>query len=153
MMANQVEQQLIQSLFDIFQKERFVTLSSVDFETDGPNVNAISWVYAPDKKRIYVAIDNRSRIIDNVRKNPLVVVNVIANESNYSISGKATIKVEKMDDVPLKLALLEIFIDEVRDVMFYGSKMSVEPKYEKTYDAVAAEKLDKQVMVVLKKHM
>jgi hypothetical protein len=150
MMANQVEQQLIQPLFDILQKERFVTLSSVDHETDGPNVSAISWVFAPDRNRIYISIDNRSRIIDNVNKNPLVVLNIIANESNYSISGKATVKVEKMDGVPLKLALLEIVIDEVRDVMFYGSKISVEPVYEKTYDAAAAEKLDKQVMYAMK---
>lgn len=152
MMANQVESQLIQPLFDIFQSERFVTLSTVDYETDGPNVNAISWVFAPDKKRIYIAVDNRSRIVENILNNPLVVLNVIATESNYSISGKASIKAEKMEGVPLKLALIEIAINEVRDVMFYGSKISVEPQYEKTYDAKAAEKLDQQVMDAMKRY-
>ncbi|QOR68418.1 pyridoxamine 5'-phosphate oxidase family protein [Cytobacillus suaedae] len=151
-MANQVELQLIQSLFDIFQRERFVTLSTVDYETGGPNVNAISWVFAPDKKRIYVAIDNRSRIVENILKNSLVVLNVTAIESNFSISGKASIKAEKMEGVPLKLALIEILINEVRDVMFYGSKISVEPEYEKTYDVTAAEKLDKQVMDAMKRY-
>lgn len=152
MMANQVELQLIQPLFDIFQRERFVTLSTVDYESGGPNVNAISWVFAPDKKRIYVAVDNRSRIVKNILKNPSVVLNVTAFESNYSISGRASIKAEKMEDVPLKLALIEIFINEVRDVMFYGSKISVEPQYEKTYDVTAAEKLDKQVLDAMKRY-
>jgi hypothetical protein len=36
-------------------------------------------------------------------------------------------------------------------VMFYGSKIAVEPRYEKTYDAEAAGKLDRQVMEALKK--
>jgi hypothetical protein len=34
----------------------------------------------------------------------------------------------------------------VRDVMFYGSKIVVEPQYDKTYDKNAAAKLDAQVM-------
>jgi hypothetical protein len=46
---------------------------------------------------------------------------------------------------------MEVSIKEVRDVMFYGSKLSVEPSYEKTYDAEAAAKLDRQVMDAIKK--
>ncbi|WP_027408272.1 pyridoxamine 5'-phosphate oxidase family protein [Anoxybacteroides tepidamans] len=149
-MANAVEQKLIEPLFQALQKERFVTLATIDHETGGPNVSAISWIYAPSEDRLYFAVDNRSRIVQNIQKNPLVVVNIIANESTYSISGKANIKAEKMEGVPLKLALVEIAISEVRDVMFYGSKISVEPKYEKTYDAQAAAKLDNQVMTALK---
>ena len=150
-MANQVEAVLTDELFQILQKERFVTIATVDFETKGPNVSAISWVLAPTKDKIYFAVDNRSRIIQNINQNSLVVLNIIGNESTYSISGAANVKVEKMDEVPLKLALVEIQIKEVRDVMFYGSKISVEPQYEKTYDKEAAEKLDNQVMTAMKK--
>ena len=150
-MANQVETKLIQPLLESLQKERFVLIATIDFETQAPNVSSISWVYAPDAERLYFSVDNRSRIIENIKHQPSVVLNVIANESTYSISGKASVKVEKMEDVPLKLALVEIQVSEVRDVMFYGSKISVEPKYEKTYDAQAAAKLDKQVMEAMKK--
>ncbi|MCT8139074.1 pyridoxamine 5'-phosphate oxidase family protein [Anaerobacillus sp. CMMVII] len=150
-MANQVEAVLTDELFQILQKERFVTIATVDYETKGPNVSAISWVLAPTKDKIYFAVDNRSRIIQNINQNALVVLNIIGNESTYSISGTANVKVEKMDEVPLKLALVEIQIKEVRDVMFYGSKISVEPQYEKTYDKEAAEKLDNQVMTAMKK--
>ncbi|MBM7703363.1 pyridoxamine 5'-phosphate oxidase family protein [Metabacillus iocasae] len=150
-MANQVEPLLIKPLFQALQKERFTTISTVDFETKGPNVSAISWIIAPDMEHIRFAVDNRSRIVKNIEQNDLVVINIIANESCYSISGKANVKCEKMEGVPLKLALLEVEIQEVRDVMFYGSKISVEPAYEKTYDAVAAAKLDNQVIEAMKK--
>jgi len=150
-MANQVEPKLIQALFDELQKERFVTLATVDHETGGPNVSAISWVLAKDEQTIYFAVDNRSRIIENIKSNDKAVINIIANESTYSISGTASVKQEKLDEVPLKLALVEISISEVRDVMFYGSKIVAEPQYDKTYDKDAAARLDKQVMDAMRK--
>ncbi|MBY6269478.1 MAG: hypothetical protein CW344_14750, partial [Parageobacillus thermoglucosidasius] len=62
----------------------------------------------------------------------------------------AHIKAEKIEGIPLKLALVDVAINEVRDVMFYGSKIIQEPKYEKMYDAQAAAKLDNQVMAALR---
>lgn len=150
-MANQVEPKLIQPLFDELQKERFVTLATIDFETGGPNVSAISWVLAKDEDTIYFAVDNRSRIIQNIQQNSKVVLNLIANESTYSIQGDASVKEERLNEVPLKLALIEIKINEVRDVMFYGSKIVTEPQYDKTYDKAAAARLDYQVMEAMKK--
>lgn len=150
-MANQVEPKLIKPLFDELQKERFVTLATVDFESNGPNISAISWVLAVADDTIYFSVDNRSRIIENIKHNNKVVVNLIANESTFSISGEATIKHEKLAGVPLKLALVEIEIKEVRDVMFYGSKITVEPQYDKTYDKDAAARLDRQVLEAMKK--
>jgi len=150
-MANQVEPRLIKPLYDELQKERFVTLATVDYETGGPNVSAISWVLAKDEDTIFFAVDNRSRIIQNINHNNQVILNLIANESTYSIQGEAFVKEERLKDVPLKLALIEISIKEVRDVMFYGSKIVTEPQYDKTYDKDAATRLDKQVMDAMKK--
>ncbi|MED3552337.1 pyridoxamine 5'-phosphate oxidase family protein [Cytobacillus praedii] len=150
-MANQVEPKLIKPLFDELQQELFCTVATIDHESGGPNVSAISWMLAKDEETIYFAIDNRSRIIQNIINNNKVVINVIANESTYSISGDASIKEEKLEGVPLKLALIHLTIKEVRDVMFYGSKITTAPKYDKTYDKVAAARLDKQVMDAMKK--
>ncbi len=150
-MANQVEPRLIKPLYDVMQKERFVTVATIDHETSGPNVSAISWVLAKDDSTIYFAVDNRSRIIENINKNNKIVINLIANESTYSIQGEAILKEERLKDVPLKLALVKVSIKEVRDVMFYGSKITSEVQYDKTYDKKAAERLDKQVMEALKK--
>lgn len=150
-MANQVEPKLTQPLVEELQKERFVTLATIDHETGGPNVNAISWVFAKDESTIYIALDNRSRLVQNMKKKSDVVITVIANETTYSISGNADIKQERLDGVPLKLALVEVKIKEVRDVMFYGSKIIQEPQYDKTYDKDAAARLDSQVMEAFKK--
>lgn len=150
-MANQVEPILIRPLLDELKKERFVTLATVDYETGGPNVSAISWIYAKDEKTIYFAVDSRSRIVQNIQENNLVVLNVIANESTYSISGEAELVLEKMGGIPLKLSLILIKVNEVRDVMFYGSKIIAEPQYDKTYDLQAAKRLDQQVMEAMKK--
>ncbi|MBM7603474.1 hypothetical protein JOC75_001444 [Metabacillus crassostreae] len=149
-MANKIETSLIDPLFKSLQKERFVTIASIDYETGSPNVSAISWVYSPDAHRILFAIDQKSRIVDNIKKHPAIVLNLIANESTYSINGNAHIKEDQLDNIPLKLSLIELGISEVRDVMFYGSRISVEPQYDKTYDEKAAAKLDKQVLQAMK---
>ncbi|WP_042356382.1 pyridoxamine 5'-phosphate oxidase family protein [Bacillus rubiinfantis] len=150
-MANQVEPRLIKPLYDEMQRERFVTLATIDHETGGPNVSAISWVLAKNDSTIYFAVDNRSRILQNIAKNNKVVINIIANESTYSIQGEAVVKEDRIKDVPLKLALIAVNIIEVRDVMFYGSKITSVVQYDKTYDKKAAERLDKQVMEAMKK--
>lgn len=150
-MANRVEQKLINPLFEELQQERFVTIATIDFESGGPNVSAVSWVLAKDENTIAFAVDNRSRVIENINHNRKIVINLIANESVYSIQGDAVIKKEKLEAVPLKLALIEVKISEVRDVMFYGSKIITEPTYDKTYDKDAAARLDKQVMDAIRK--
>ena len=80
-MANQVEPELTKPLFDYLQEERFALLSTIDFETGGPNVSAISWLLAKDKHTILFAVDNRSRIVKNITKQSTVVINVMALES------------------------------------------------------------------------
>lgn len=141
---------LTPELVALLAKERLVLLATVD-ETGAPNVSAISWVHAPDARRVRFAVANRSRIVENVRKNSRVALAVFAQESILSISGEARIVQETMDGVPLKLALVEVAVSEVRDVMFYGAKIAVEPRYEKTYNPQAAAKLDQQVLEAMKK--
>lgn len=148
-MAETVARSLNEQLLPLFKKERFVLLNTVDKDTGSPHASAISWVYALNESTIAFAVDNRSRIVENIGKNSSVSLTVIGAGSVYAISGKASIQDEKMAGVPLKLARIQMLINEVRDVMFYGSRISVEPQYEKTYDKKAAEKLDNQVMTAL----
>lgn len=149
-MANVVEPTLTDSLLQVLREERIVTIVTTDFETGFPNVSAISWVYAMNEKTIRFAVDQRSRIVQNVRHHKELVVTIMADESVYAISGDAIVKTERMEGVPLKLALIEVAVREVRDVMFYGAKLAVEPKYEKTYDLRAAAKLDNQVLSAIR---
>jgi len=149
-MAETVARSLNEQLLPLLQKERFVLLSTVDNETGAPNMNAISWIFAPNESSIFFAVDNRSRIVQNIKANEQVTLTLIGGGSVYAIAGNALIETENMEGVPLKLAKVVVSITEVRDVMFYGSRISVEPDYEKTYDKQAAEKLDHQVMSALK---
>ncbi|MBM7552902.1 pyridoxamine 5'-phosphate oxidase family protein [Thalassobacillus pellis] len=149
-MANQVEEQLNQSQFELLQKETFMLLSTYSHTCESPMVNAISWVFAPDRKALVFAVDNRSIIVDNIRTSPGVVLTMIDDYSTYSIKGKAEILTERITSIPVHLAKIKVAISEVRDVMFYGAQISKGPDYDKTYDEEAAAKLDAQVMESLK---
>jgi hypothetical protein len=142
---------LSSELLPPLQKEPLVLLSTIDFETGFPNVSAISWVYATDPHTIRFAVDNRSRIVSNIRKKGGVVLTFMANGTVNAVTGEAKILVETLEEVPLKLACIETKINAVRDAMFYGARISVLPQYEKTYDKRAAEKLDNQVFSAMKK--
>lgn len=150
-MAETVATSLSEDLFQLLQQERFVTLGTIDHETRGPSLGSVSWVVAITHQAIRIAIDNRSRILANLQKEPKVVLHLIGGGSSYEISGRASTLAQRMEEVPLKLAKVELAIESVRDIMFYGSCISVEPEYEKTYDKHAAAKLDQQVMAALRK--
>ncbi|WP_026692173.1 pyridoxamine 5'-phosphate oxidase family protein [Peribacillus kribbensis] len=149
-MANEVESELVGPLFEALQKERFCFLSTVDYESGGPNTAALSWLLAADIRTIRFVIEQKSRAFHNVRKNQQASITVMMNESAYSITGKAFVKDEQIPGIPLKLSLIELKIAEVRDIMFYGARIIKEPQYDKTYDKKAADKLDQQVMDALR---
>ncbi len=145
------ETKLTDELFEELQNEKFVLLHTTDTEVDGPTSSAISWVYAVNSSTLRIAVDQRSRLIANIKKNNRVAVTVFASGSVYEILGSASLITEALDDVPFKLSCIDVNIDSFRDAMFYGAKISTEPVYEKTYDARAAEKLDNQVFSSMKK--
>ncbi|MCW1940253.1 pyridoxamine 5'-phosphate oxidase family protein [Bacillus anthracis] len=148
-MANVVEPTLTDDLVQTLRKDCIVMVATTDFEKQVPNVSAISWVYAVSKTSIRFAVDQRSRIVENIRHSTGVVLTIMANEV-FSISGAGEILTDRMESIPLKLTVIEVNVKEVRDVMFYGAKLATEPTYEKTYDLRAAKKLDNQVLVGMK---
>ncbi|MEH7456773.1 hypothetical protein CON65_02750 [Bacillus pseudomycoides] len=149
-MANVVEPTLTDSLVQSLRKENIVTIATTDFEKNIPNVSAISWVYAMSETSIRFAVDQRSRIVENLRHHAELVLTIMANESVFSISGEAKVLTDRMEGVSLKLTVVEVAVKEVRDVMFYGARLVAEPTYEKTYDIRAAKKLDHQVLTGMK---
>ncbi|NBI29398.1 pyridoxamine 5'-phosphate oxidase family protein [Chengkuizengella marina] len=143
--------ELNETIFSQLQKEKLVLLHTVDDESGTPTSSVISWTYAMDPKTVRFAVDQRSRIVNNVKNNKLVSLTSFVSATVYEIAGSAEIITEEMEEVPFKLACIEIKIKSVRDVMFYGARISTEPEYEKTYDKRAAEKLDNQVFEAIKK--
>jgi hypothetical protein len=142
---------LSQDMISQLQQEKLVMLSTIDAEHGGPVTSAISWVYAPNESTVRFAVDGRSRIVANVRANERVNVSLFAGGSVHAVYGKARVVKDTLEDVPFALVCIDIHVESVRDAMFYGAKISVEPQYEKTYDKRAAEKLDNQVFAAMKK--
>lgn len=143
--------ELSEALFAALQNESFVLLHTIDAESGSPTSNAISWVFAPNPRTLRFAVDARSRLVANLKAKPDTVVTLFAGGTVQAVYGKAVLVKDGLDDVPFKLVCFDIVIDAVRDAMFYGARLSVQPEYEKTYDKRAADKLDGQVFAAMKK--
>jgi len=126
-----------------------ILISSIEKETNGPNTSAISWVKCLNDKKLRFAVTSNSRIIANISKNPNVTITFVGQGTVHTVLGKASIIEEKISNINIPLAKLEIEVDAVFDSMFWGAKITQDPKYEKTYDLEKAIALDKQVYEAL----
>ncbi|MFP3339333.1 pyridoxamine 5'-phosphate oxidase family protein, partial [Micrococcus sp. SIMBA_131] len=64
--------ELNEELVSFFEGEKLVMLSTIDHESQAPNVSAISWVKCLDKNNIRFSVTTNSRTIQNVKENPHV---------------------------------------------------------------------------------
>ncbi|WLD94824.1 pyridoxamine 5'-phosphate oxidase family protein [Alkalihalobacillus sp. AL-G] len=151
MAKHEIPTELSPELVDFFKGEKLVNLATVDAESGAPNVNAISWVKSADEKRIRFSVTNNSRIVENIKNNPAVVLNVIGLETVFSIQGKAEILEDTMEGVNLKLSKIEVTVEAVFESMFWGAKITQDPEYVKTYNLEKAKELDNQVYAALMK--
>jgi hypothetical protein len=142
---------LPEALFAQLQQENFVLLHTMDTESGSPTSSAISWIYAVDHGRLRFALDGRSRLIENLKARPDVSVTLFGGGSVHAAYGRARVITDKLEGVPFPLACVDIEVSSVRDAMFYGARLSVQPEYEKTYDKRAADRLDGQVFDAMKK--
>lgn len=149
MAKKEIPQQLSPELVQFFEGEKLVLLTTIESETKTPNVTAISWVKAMDENHIRFSVTNNSRLYSNIKADPNVVLTVIANETVYSIQGKASILENTMEGVAIKLAKIEVEVTAVFESMFWGAKITQEPEYEKTYNPKKAKELDIQVYAAL----
>ncbi|MCM3040488.1 pyridoxamine 5'-phosphate oxidase family protein [Paenibacillus motobuensis] len=143
--------QLSEPLFNAFQSEMFVLLSTVDVETGGPTSSAISWIYALNPSTLRFAVDHRSRLVNNMKTHPRVTVTLFGVETIYAINGVAEVAQDPLEGVPFKMCCFDMKIDAVRNALFYGAQLASAPTYSKVYDQRAMEKLDNQVFSAMKK--
>lgn len=142
---------LPETIFTHMQHENFVLLHTVDAESGGPTSSAISWIYAVNREKLRFVLDARSRLIANMQACPDVCVTLFGGGSVHAVYGRATLVAEKLEGVPFPLTCVDMAITAVRDAMFYGARLSIQPEYEKTYDQRAADRLDAQVFEAMKK--
>ncbi|UFJ41395.1 pyridoxamine 5'-phosphate oxidase family protein [Brevibacillus humidisoli] len=143
--TNELSPQLIEAL----QGQTVVFVNVIEPESKKVYTSALSWVFATDDKTIRFAIDTKSEMVAILEKDPKITLSFIADESAYAVYGNATVKVRKTEDLTLKMALLEVAVEEVRNIMFYGGKIVQEPSFIKTYNADLAKKLDNEMKEAL----
>ncbi|AJY74536.1 pyridoxamine 5'-phosphate oxidase family protein [Paenibacillus beijingensis] len=127
------------------QGQNIVLLNVVNKENGDLFSTALSWVYAVGPKTVRFAIDAKSDFVRILKEDPKLVLNFISHETVYSIKGNAVVKVAKTEDLTLKMALLEVDVKEIRDIIFYGGKIVAQPAFVKTYKAELIKKLDDEM--------
>ncbi|MFM1651385.1 hypothetical protein ACI7RC_04675 [Brevibacillus sp. B_LB10_24] len=142
-------EELSQDMVSLIQGSTIVLLNVIHKESERVYTTALSWVYAINERKIRFAIDAKSEFVSILENDPRLVLTFIGLESVYSIVGKAAIKNRQTEGTTLKLAILEVDVQEVRDIIFYGGKVVTEPSFIKTYNAELAKKLDKEVRDII----
>lgn len=149
-MEQEKKTQLTDALYEQLQSETLILLHTIDAEHGYPTSSAISWACATDRQTVRFALDQRSRLVTNLEQNAHVGLTTFRSGTIFSIKGNAAI-VGELTGVPFNMVYVDVAIDTVQEAMFYGSRITVHPEFEKIYDSRAAEKLDKQVFSALKK--
>jgi len=145
-----IHSELPGELLDFLQGEVLVFLTTVNSETVFPHVAAVTWMLARDEKLLRFGMDPRAQSVANISGRPEVVVMVPGPTSCFAIDGIARVGQAQLPGVTLRMIMVEVNVERVRDVMFYGGRLTETPSYEKTYDAKLAEKFDTEVFNALR---
>lgn len=116
--------QLNETLLSMLQSETFVLLNTVDAETGGPTSTAISWLYAVSPSTVRLAIDHRSRLVNNMKVNPLITITVFGEGTVYAINGSAAVRQDPLEDVPFKMCCFDVEIKAVRNALFTARSLT-----------------------------
>ncbi|SCW33492.1 hypothetical protein SAMN04487970_100393 [Paenibacillus tianmuensis] len=131
------------------QGQNIVFLNIVNRETGDIYSTCLSWVYAVSPTAIRFAIDAKSDFVQILQQDPRLIMNFIVQETVFSVKGKAAVKVAKTEGLTLKMALIEVTVEEIRDIMFYGGKIVTQPAFVKTYKEDLIKKLDDEMRTAL----
>lgn len=127
------------------QGPRLVLVTTLDADTKWPTNNLISWALAKDPQTLRLVADAQGRVLANIRADERVLLTVMAHGACHTVEGTARVISEKIEGVSLKLGCAELKVRAVRDVTFWGGRITAEPQYEVTYDKGLKEKLDEGV--------
>lgn len=72
-------------------------------------------------------------------------------EHTLAVTGTARVQPDPIPGMPFAMLCVELTIDRVDDIMFYGGMVTSEPKYIKTYSADLSKKLDTAIYTALRK--
>ena len=107
------------------QVGRLVIMATVDGR-GRPDTAPMSWVMALDHRTIRVAVSPEVSTYRNILENDRVMLSLIGGTMTLSISGRARVLAELIEDVPFPMAMVEVLVDEVKDDCMIGRGISDE---------------------------
>jgi hypothetical protein len=144
-----VKELLSTEMVELLQGKTLVMLHVFDPKLERVISSAMSWVYAIDEKTIRLAVDHKSRLVELGESNAEMVLTVIGMTKVYSIFGESKVRSKLAEDMTLKMAIIEVSVDEIRDITFYGAEITQNPLFRKTYNEKLVKKLDDEVEKVI----
>ena len=141
---------LSQDVIDKLQGEKLIIAVTTSANNEIYST-AISWVVAVNEGLIRFAISPKSPLIDNVKHNPTMQIIVTIPENTLAITGTAVVQPDPIPDMPFPMSYVELKIERVDDIMFYGGVVTSEPQYKKTYAVDLSKKLDTAIYKTLRK--
>lgn len=142
--------ELSAELTAFLQGPQLVLVTTLDEESKWPTNNLITWVVAKDPSTLRLAADAKGRVITNIRADERVLLTVMTGGACHTIEGTARVVAEQLEGPSLKLGCAEVSVKTIRDVTFYGGRITAEPQYEVTYDPSLKEKLDSIVFEAMR---
>lgn len=136
-------------LTSFLQGPQLVLVTTLDAESTWPTNNLITWVYAKDEKTLRLCADAKGRVIGNIRADGRILLTVMTGGACHTIEGNASVIKDEIEGVSLKLACAEVKVRAVRDITFWGGKITAEPQYDVTYDKALKAKLDSGVFAAM----
>ncbi len=141
---------LSQNVVEQLQGEKLLFVISSN--TGGKTYSsAISWLAAVNEHLIRFAISPKSPLLSNIKVHPEIKILVIIPGNVLSVRGTAIACEEPIADLPFPMSCIEVEVNRVDDIMFYGGLVTAEPRYEKTYSAGLSKKLDAAIYNALRK--
>lgn len=147
---NQAPASLSPDLVAFLQEARLVLVTSLDADTKWPSNNLITWVYAKDADTLFLAAEAKGRIMRNIRADGRLLLTFMAGESCYTVEGTGEVASEEVPGVSLKLAVAAVKVQAVRDITFWGGRITTLPTFDVSYDKSLKEKLDGGVFAAMR---
>lgn len=139
---NGARSELSPELSTFLQGPNLVLVTTLDSDTKWPTNNLISWVLAKGSQTLRLCADSKGRVLGNIRADERVLLTVMTGGACHTIEGTARVIAEEISGTSIKLGVAEVQVKAVRDVTFFGGKLTQEPAYTVTYDPALKEKLD-----------
>lgn len=132
------------------QGPNLVLITTLDSQTQWPTNNLITWVLAKESQTLRLCADSKGRVLGNIRADERILLTVMTGGACHTIEGTAQVIAEEISGTSIKLGVAEVQVKAVRDVTFFGGKLTQEPAYTVTYDLALKEKLDASVFEAMR---